>query len=56
MKTILSTLRGQAEDPLTGLCGAFGSCLAGNKLTLNNVGRAVLTGAGLCSPERKAAG
>ena len=44
--TLLSTLRVQAEDPLTSLYGAFGSYLSGTKLTLADVSRVVLTGVG----------
>lgn len=44
--SLLSTLRVQAEDPVTSLYGAFGSYLSGNKLTLEDVGRVVLTGVG----------
>jgi len=44
--SLLSTLRVQAEDPLTSLYGAFGSYLAGNGLALGDVGRVVLTGVG----------
>ena len=43
---LLSTLRVQAEDPLTSLYGAFGSYLSGNRLTLADVERVVLTGVG----------
>lgn len=48
---LLSTLRVQAEDPLTSLYGAFGSYLSGNKLTLADVGRVVLTGVGAACVE-----
>ena len=41
-----STLRVQAEDPLTSLYGAFGNYLSGNRLTLADVSRVVLTGVG----------
>ena len=44
--TLLSTLRVQAEEPLTSLYGAFGSYLSGNRLTLADVERVVLTGVG----------
>ena len=44
--TLLSTLRVQAEDPLTSLYGAFGSYLSSNHLTLSDVDRVVLTGVG----------
>ena len=43
---LLSTLRVQAEDPLTSLYGAFGSYLAKNGLALADIGRVVLTGVG----------
>ncbi len=43
---LLSTLRVQAEDPLTSLYGAFGSYLSGSGLSLADVGRVVLTGVG----------
>ncbi|MCI9331411.1 MAG: pantothenate kinase [Oscillibacter sp.] len=43
---LLSTLRVQAEDPITSLYGAFGSYLTKNHLTLADVGRVVLTGVG----------
>ena len=43
---LLSTLRVQAEDPLTSLYGAFGSYLTQNHLTLADVSRVVLTGVG----------
>lgn len=43
---LLSTLRVQAEDPVTSLYGAFGSYLSGNRLTLADVERVVLTGVG----------
>ena len=43
---LLSTLRVQAEDPITSLYGAFGSYLSGNGLTLTDVERVVLTGVG----------
>ena len=43
---LLSTLRVQAEEPLTSLYGAFGSYLSGNRLTLADVERVVLTGVG----------
>ena len=43
---LLSTLRVQAEEPLTRLYGAFGSYLSGNRLTLADVERVVLTGVG----------
>ena len=43
---LLSTLRVQAEDPVTSLYGAFGSYLSGNGLTLTDVERVVLTGVG----------
>ncbi len=44
--SILSALRVRAEDPLTSLYGAFGSYLSGNRLSLEDVGRVVLTGVG----------
>ena len=43
---LLSTLRVQAEDPLTSLYGAFGSYLTQNRLRLADVTRVVLTGVG----------
>ena len=39
-------LRVRAEDPVTSLYGALGSYLAGNHLSLPDVGRIVLTGVG----------
>lgn len=43
---LISTLRVQAEDPLTSLYGAFGSYLSGRGLRLADVERVVLTGVG----------
>ena len=43
---LLSTLRVQAEDPVTSLYGAFGSYLTQNRLRLADVSRVVLTGVG----------
>ena len=43
---LLSTLRVQAEDPVTSLYGAFGSYLTQNRLRLADVERVVLTGVG----------
>ena len=43
---VCSMLRVRAEDPVTSLYGALGSYLAGNHLSLPDVGRIVLTGVG----------
>ena len=44
--SLLSTLRVEASDQLTSLYGAVGSYLNANRLTLQDIGRIVLTGVG----------